>query len=124
MVLSSETIYRTSSLPDLIRALYAASASPSSSSSSPADDDHGSESTPKSKQSLVLVAAKNVYFGVGGGIREFRSALDDGVPAGAVEAGVGDASGGMSEVVWEEKRGVARSILRVWWDVDRSSKLS
>lgn len=79
LVLTSETIYQPSSLPSLVRLLREAT---------------GSSGT-------CLVAAKLVYFGVGGGISEFEKAL-----------GEGEARGKMRSV-WEQREGVGRSILKV-----------
>ncbi|KAG8719601.1 hypothetical protein FRC08_002467 [Ceratobasidium sp. 394] len=81
LILTSETIYQPTSLPSLVRLLRGA--------------------TGAGDQSVCLVAAKLVYFGVGGGIEEFERALgEDGVK-------------GRKESVWEHREGVGRSILRV-----------
>lgn len=53
-----------------------------------------------------MVAAKVVYFGVGGGVNEFLCALEEG----------GDGwSQGHAETAWQEDRGVARRIMRLDW---------
>ncbi|CAE7206415.1 unnamed protein product, partial [Rhizoctonia solani] len=80
LVLTSETIYQPTSLPSLIRLLR---------------DSTGSSGK-------CLVAAKLVYFGVGGGIREFEQALTVG--------------GGSAQCVWEKREGVGRSIMQVVFD--------
>ncbi|GAB1526847.1 Histidine protein methyltransferase 1 [Rhizoctonia solani] len=77
LVLTSETIYQPTSLPSLVRLLRDATC-------------------PGGK---CLVAAKMVYFGVGGGIREFEAALEKG--------------GSSVKCVWEQREGVGRSIMQV-----------
>ncbi|KAK7001305.1 hypothetical protein R3P38DRAFT_3048434 [Favolaschia claudopus] len=84
MVLTSETIYRTDSLPALIQLLYQACSA---------------------KDVLCLVAAKVLYFGVGGGVSEFTRALQ----SNALECC------GRAETVWERKLGVDREIMRIHW---------
>ncbi|KAF8594403.1 hypothetical protein BDV93DRAFT_565456, partial [Ceratobasidium sp. AG-I] len=79
LVLTFETIYQPSSLPSLVRLLREAT---------------GSTGT-------CLVAAKLVYFGVGGGIKEFEKAMGEGEAKGKMES------------VWEQREGVGRSILKV-----------
>ncbi|CAK5281141.1 unnamed protein product [Mycena citricolor] len=83
VILTSETIYRSESLAHLIALLRAACAGPAS-------------------QPLCLVAAKVLYFGVGGGVSEFVDAVQK------------DHKGRV-ETVWEKKAGVGRSILEVTW---------
>ncbi|KAG9081450.1 hypothetical protein FRC06_005551 [Ceratobasidium sp. 370] len=81
LILTSETIYQLTSLPPLVRLLR--------------------DATGAGGQNVCLVAAKLVYFGVGGGIKEFERALgEDGVK-------------GRVESVWDHRDGVGRSILRV-----------
>ncbi|CAE6511946.1 unnamed protein product [Rhizoctonia solani] len=77
LVLTSETIYQPTSVPSLVRLLRDASGS----------------------SGKCLVAAKMVYFGVGGGIREFEQ--------------VSEKDGGSSKCVWEQREGVGRSILQI-----------
>lgn len=50
---------------------------------------------------LCLVAAKILYFGVGGGVSDFLRAVE------ATKARV--------ETVLERKEGVGRKVMRVWW---------
>ncbi|KAG8904002.1 hypothetical protein FRB99_002414 [Tulasnella sp. 403] len=50
-------------------------------------------------QPFILVAAKVVYFGVGGGVKEFMEAVET--------------AGGKAEVVWEITLGVARQVVQV-----------
>ncbi|KAG9001561.1 hypothetical protein FRB94_004652 [Tulasnella sp. JGI-2019a] len=76
LVLTSETIYRTSSVPALIRVLRSTT-----------------------RKCLILLAAKVVYFGVGGGVREFVEAVQK--------------AGGCTTLVWEMNDGVGRQVLRL-----------
>ncbi|KAK6996990.1 hypothetical protein R3P38DRAFT_3069098 [Favolaschia claudopus] len=84
VVLTSETIYRTDSLPALIQLLYQACID---------------------EAALCLVAAKVLYFGVGGGVSEFARTLQ----SNALECC------GRAETVWERKVGVGREIMRIHW---------
>ena len=92
VVLTSETIYRPESLPSLVALMRAASMS----------------TLPKDLQQSIdishscLVAAKVIYFGVGGGVSEFVNA-------------VSDAKQGRVETVWESNVGVGRKVMRVEW---------
>lgn len=99
IVLTSETIYRTQSLPSLLSALYLASTGP------PA------KSPISEQQALCLVAAKVVYFGVGGGTSEFVHALESADQAAGGVSGVK----GEADTVWDQTRGVARKVMRVRW---------
>lgn len=76
LVLSSETVYEPSSLPALVSLLRASGG-------------------------RRLIAAKRVYFGVGGGIREFVHEVEK--------------TGGKADTVWETSSGVSRAILDVKW---------
>ena len=76
-VLTSETIYREESIPPLLRVLR------------------------ESKAEVCLVAAKVLYFGVGGGVQEFVKAVDK--------------QGGKVQDVWDQREGVARKIMSVHW---------
>ncbi|KAF8143327.1 hypothetical protein K438DRAFT_647461 [Mycena galopus ATCC 62051] len=87
IVLTSETIYRTEALPALIQLLHQACTD---------------------TQPLCLVAAKVLYFGVGGGVSEFMRTLQS-------SAMVDKQSSGSAEVVWERKVGVGRKIMRIDW---------
>lgn len=87
VVLTSETIYRTEALPALVGLLRRACAD---------------------SQPLCLVAAKILYFGVGGGVSEFLNTLQSNT---MVERGCA----GRAESVWERKVGVGRKILRIEW---------
>ncbi|KAE8224811.1 hypothetical protein CF319_g2349 [Tilletia indica] len=79
LVLTSETVYSLSTLPSLVHILHACSSS----------------------SALCLVAAKILYFGVGGGVHSFINAL---VP-----------TGGHAHVVREINVGVGRAVLETSW---------
>lgn len=89
IVLTSETIYREDGLPSLITLLRSASL----------------RDAPKN--TLCLVAAKAVYFGVGGGVSDFKD---------AVEGNRNREKLGNVKTVWETKTGVKRKILSVTWN--------
>jgi len=86
IVLTSETIYRNDSLPPLITLMRAASCGSS---------DKGS------KEYMCLVAAKVLYFGVGGGTSDFLKAVEG--------------AKGTVNTVLERKTGVGRKIMNVQW---------
>jgi protein-histidine N-methyltransferase len=100
VVLSSETIYRMDSLGPLIDFLEGACGGGKKSSEA--------TSLPSSSQTqteyICLVAAKLVYFGVGGGVAEFKRAAEGENPRGRVET------------VWERNVGVGRRIMEVKWE--------
>lgn len=119
IVLTSETIYRPDSLPSLVGLLKRATASPdvragvddaeasgvehATSRLTLSDGDGGLKTLASlGAPRLCLVAAKLVYFGVGGGVNEFVGA-------------VGKLSGRV-QTVWERSQGVKRSVMRVVWD--------
>jgi len=60
VIMSSETLYSTASLPALIDVILASKISP-----------------PEGEQSTILVASKSVYFGVGGGTHSFIHLLEN-----------------------------------------------
>ena len=92
VVLTSETIYRPESLPSLVALMRAASIPRLlKDPQQPIDMLHS-----------CLVAAKVIYFGVGGGVSEFVNA-------------VSDAKQGKVETVWESNVGVGRKVMRVEW---------
>ncbi|KIJ63061.1 hypothetical protein HYDPIDRAFT_113597 [Hydnomerulius pinastri MD-312] len=97
LVLTSETIYHPKSLPSLIRLMRDACGT-SLNEDTLDEGDH---------RCLCLVAAKTVYFGVGGGISEFIRC-------------VGGMNGeqnlrGQVETVWEKLLGVSRKVMSVRW---------
>ena len=97
IVLTSETIYRAENLPSLVTLLRSACLG--------ITPNEGEK--PTSNPSLCLVAAKAVYFGVGGGVSNF---ID------AVEGNGSREKLGTVETVWETKTGVKRNVLSVAWN--------
>jgi protein-histidine N-methyltransferase len=106
LVLSSETIYEVASLPILVSLLCAVSTRSATAS------DKGTPTTPYTLEDLAgamrisdgalcLVAAKVLYFGVGGGVPDFTRAVKH--------------DGGDLETLWDRKEGVGRVIMRVDW---------
>ncbi|KIO32565.1 hypothetical protein M407DRAFT_13930 [Tulasnella calospora MUT 4182] len=83
-ILTSETIYNTTSVPSLISVMKRSGKNARKTQRVPP---------------LILVAAKVLYFGVGGGVKEFARAVEE--------------EGGEAGVVWEVTHGVGRQILRV-----------
>ena len=82
IVLTSETIYRSESLAPLLTLLKRAAAV-------------------KEKEHICLVAAKILYFGVGGGVEEFTARVKD--------------EGGSVKNVLEVVSGVVRRVMSVRW---------
>ncbi|KAH9932257.1 uncharacterized protein B0H18DRAFT_51803 [Fomitopsis serialis] len=125
VVLTSETIYRPESLPALVRVMREACARERAGGLEEetarmairdgADVGEGADAVPY----LCLVAAKRVYFGVGGGVAEFVKAVEQYSRA----TGTGVASSYSQEVsarakvetVWEFTEGVKRIVMRVLW---------
>ncbi|KAG8948277.1 hypothetical protein FRC04_009915 [Tulasnella sp. 424] len=83
-ILTSETIYNTASVPSLISVMKRSR-----------DNVGGLRQIPP----VIFVAAKVLYFGVGGGVKEFGRSVEE--------------EDGETEVVWEVTHGVGRQILRV-----------
>ncbi|KAI0777357.1 hypothetical protein BD413DRAFT_490424 [Trametes elegans] len=117
LVLTSETIYRPDSLPSLVSLLRRASAVPVPEAESALAEETARLSLAadavgvrrlRHAPYLCLVAAKLVYFGVGGGVSEFVQAVER--PAG------GERARGEVRTVWERIHGVKRSVLQVVWD--------
>ncbi|KAI0945076.1 hypothetical protein AcV7_001709 [Taiwanofungus camphoratus] len=129
VLITSETIYRTESLPVLVDLLWRAcvgsgdgrggptetrphrahgpAALTSSQLVTPPDPDPAA-GEPGAPQYLCLVAAKLVYFGVGGGVADFVHAVEDPGPAGGRK-------GGVVRTVLQRGSGVKRSVMRVVW---------
>jgi protein-histidine N-methyltransferase len=89
IVLASETIYRTEALGAFLGVLRTATAA-----ALPCDGE-------VARTPLCLVAAKVLYFGVGGGVEAFVSAVEE--------------EHGIARTVWEHHEGVGRVIMRVEW---------
>ncbi|KAJ4470593.1 hypothetical protein C8J55DRAFT_563921 [Lentinula edodes] len=105
ILLTSETIYRTESVPELIHAMWQ-STHPSTSSSCPSSQlSQLTISEPRPPR--ILVAAKVFYFGVGGGVDEFAEAVRRWNGASGVNTEI--------TTVWEKNVGVGRRIIQVVW---------
>jgi len=110
IILSSETIYRLSSLPTLISLLRTACEHGHNVEGDNILSEQLSRLSLDSKaKALCFVAAKVVYFGVGGGIDWFVKAVE--------------LSGGRCGAVFDNPSGVSRRILQVVWNqsVEKSS---
>jgi len=109
IVLTSETMYRPESIPDLLDVLWKSHANPPS-----LTIDAILEGTVQEKLSLddpiCYVAGKVLYFGVGGGLPDFISGLED------PRSSKCSRRGGNYEVLKENPQGVVRKVLRVCWD--------
>jgi protein-histidine N-methyltransferase len=92
LVLSSETIYEVAALPALVPLLR-----PTLEDAVAGLDILGGGGG----RGTCLVAAKVLYFGVGGGVPDFVRAVEG--------------AGGQVDTVWERKEGVGRRIMRVTW---------
>ncbi|KAH8102261.1 hypothetical protein BXZ70DRAFT_890820 [Cristinia sonorae] len=104
LVLTSETIYRMESLPSLVHLLRTACIGEDAgdADSSLAKSTSALTLSPSSDPYTCLVAAKLVYFGVGGGVSEFTNDVER-------------AARGRVETVWEQDSGVKRKIMRIRW---------
>ncbi|THH30545.1 hypothetical protein EUX98_g3639 [Antrodiella citrinella] len=107
LVLTSETIYRLESLPSLVRLLHRACVGEAHADPDASLTESASALTLSTSPGnyLCLIAAKLVYFGVGGGVSEFINAVELG------ESGVS----GKVKTIWEQNTGVKRCILKVVW---------
>lgn len=121
LVLTSETIYRIESLPALLRVLRSASSCTTEKtleertadlSLDGATNSAGSKGDDGDREGICLVAAKVLYFGVGGGVQDFARAIEDGQHVQDERESRGK---GSVETVWERKDGVGRKIMRVRW---------
>ncbi|EMD34673.1 hypothetical protein CERSUDRAFT_97259 [Gelatoporia subvermispora B] len=123
VVLTSETIYRPESLPSLLNLMCQACVGDvsmshtSDISNSPARalEDITAEQLTIAESTtpyLCLVAAKLVYFGVGGGISEFVRAVEH--PEDKDQAPCHQRKGSVQHL-WERNEGVKRTIMRVTW---------
>ena len=109
IILTSETMYRSESIPGLLDLLWKAYAtSPSLPiGAGPEGDMQGklSQEDPK-----CYVAGKVLYFGVGGGLPDFISGLED--PRGSKCS----RRNGRWLVLKEHSQGVVRKVLQLFWD--------
>lgn len=92
LIVTSETIYQTTSTPSLIAVLKRESVAR-------ADDLHELRKLSHNSPPVILVAAKVLYFGVGGGVKEFITAVEE--------------AQGKVETVWEMTQGVGRQVLHI-----------
>ncbi|KAI0682932.1 hypothetical protein BC835DRAFT_1516007 [Cytidiella melzeri] len=115
LVLTSETIYRVASLPSLLDLMWqAANFGASLSLETLASKMSivpvpGGSVTSRESDGLCLVAAKLVYFGVGGSVAEFREEVE-----GARRTSCARHPGTV-DTVWKQDEGVKRVIMRVRW---------
>lgn len=114
LILTSETVYRMDSLPSLVGLMQRACVGDGLTNNSLAEEVAAKlvideERSPKRDFPICLVAAKLVYFGVGGGVSEFVKAVEE-YPIRSE----GNQKGKV-EVVWEKKEGVKRCIMQVRW---------
>lgn len=100
VVLTSETIYRSSSLPSLLDLLKKASSRPDDGVTL-SDTKSSSQGLEGRASALCLVAAKILYFGVGGGVMEFIQTTTQ--------------RGGVVRTIHENDAGVGRKVLQVSW---------
>ena len=109
LILTSETMYRPESIPDLLDVLWKAHISPPSLTIGAT-----LEGAVHEKLSLndprCYVAGKVLYFGVGGGLPDFISGLED--PRDSKYS----RRNGKWEVLKENSQGVIRKVLQVSWD--------
>lgn len=107
VVLTSETIYRTESLPPLLKLMRSACLGEGDGTERTLEDSVSEKLTISSRAPsyMCLVAAKVLYFGVGGGTSEFVR---------AVEEGRGQSLGKVM-TVWERNLGVGRKVMKVEW---------
>ena len=108
IILTSETMYRSESIPDLLDVLWKAYTTP------PSLTIGGMvEGSAQEKVSLdgpkCYVAGKVLYFGVGGGLPDFISGLED--PWGSKCS----RQSGRWRVLNEHPRGVVRKVLQIFW---------
>ncbi|KIM42252.1 hypothetical protein M413DRAFT_70611 [Hebeloma cylindrosporum] len=100
--LTSESIYRNESLRPLITLMQAACTRSLETAIENLEDSSDAKTVEgDDRDRLCLVAAKILYFGVGGGVSDLLSAVE------ATKARV--------ETVLERKEGVGRRVMRVWW---------
>ena len=109
VILTSETMYQLESVPDLLDVLWKAYANPP-----PLTIDATLEETMQGNLSLdepkCYVAGKALYFGVGGGLPDFISGLED--PQGSKCP----RRSGRCQVLKEHSQGVVRKVLQAFWD--------
>jgi len=109
IILTSETMYRSECIPDLLDVLWKAYATPPSLKIGTM-----LEGSMQGKSSLdgpkCYVAGKVLYFGVGGGLPDFISGLED--PRGSKCS----RRNGRWLNLKEHSQGVVRKVLQLFWD--------
>jgi len=122
VVLTSETIYRPDSLLSLVRLMREACVGQHIDATAVSRDSEKQsleaatarlhlDDKVGSSPYLCLVAAKRVYFGVGGGVAEFIRAVEG---LNGSEEGRGTHRSSV-ETVWEKTEGVKRIVMQVVW---------
>jgi len=101
IVLASETIYRPESLDAFLSVLRTATSTPAASATAMADAASLRDQEVVVRPRLCLVAAKVLYFGVGGGVQGFVRAVEG--------------WNGTVRTVWEHRDGVGRTVMQVVW---------
>lgn len=109
IILTSETMYRPESIPDLLDVLWKAYTDPPSLTIG-ATLEGAVQGKLSLDNSRCYVTGKVLYFGVGGGLPDFISGLED--PRGSRCS----RSNGKWEVLKEHSQGVVRKVLQVSWD--------
>lgn len=109
VILTSETMYRPESIPDLLDVLWKACVNPPSLTID-ATLEGAVQETLLLDDPRCYVAGKVLYFGVGGGLPDFVSGLED--PRGSKCS----RRGGKCEILKEHSQGVVRKVLQVSWD--------
>lgn len=109
IILTAETMYRQESIPDLLDVLWKAYTNPPF-----LTIDVTLEGAMREKLSLndprCYVAGKVLYFGVGGGLPDFTSELEDSRGSKCSRRN------GKWKALKEHSQGVIRKVLRVSWD--------
>lgn len=100
IILTSETIYSTDTMPILIDTLEEAYKGAKEDEIGQINQSSGGNDSKQNK--LCLVAAKVIYFGVGGGVYAFEQELKR--------------RRAYTETVWKSEKGVSRVVLQVNWE--------
>ena len=108
IILTSETMYRPESIPDLLDVLWKAYANPPSLTIGATLEGAMGEKL-SLDDPICYVAGKVLYFGVGGGLPDFISGLE--IP----QSSRCSRKNGGSEVLKEHLQGVTRQVLQVSW---------
>lgn len=111
IVMTSETIYRVESLPSLLDIMWLACTGGFRSLEDITRDLNitSSRSTNREDDYLCVVAAKLVYFGVGGGVSEFIDAVEN------AQSSRCSRCCGAVDTIWKNHAGIKRVIMKVRW---------